>query len=425
MKKTLITYTIIFALLAIVLYFLSMSWMNFLFKPNLDKEIEIILSEIPRQHPLVTENQTKEFSRDVEKISEEIKLFISHFEYYEKLAPAFTNFEDTFTYLDFWEGALHSASVFPFLFKYRDGQLIIKLSLGNIIPAGSVIKSINEKSTEDIMKYFQRFIYAKTEEERGSWACERYLLNFYPEFFKANEYRLQYTYKGNQFEETIKRIPWNEFSSWKDRIESSWYMLKTFEGLTVLKILDLSYSEQNIYDIRKVMNDLINSNPSKLLIDLTDAKGDGENYYNLQMFLSYLTQKEGYLIPKQVTRYHEQTDAFAIFPQNKTFQGEVYFLISKYSVYPYIRALISFCDRTNTGVFIGESPLSLDNYFSNPYKEPLYISYLIPKVCRTYNEFEEGGFGQILSEEISFSITDYLKLLDFDKDYRDYFSLLQ
>ncbi|MEA1884355.1 MAG: hypothetical protein U9N62_07560, partial [Thermotogota bacterium] len=279
MKKTLTAYAIIFVILAILLYFLSMSWMNFLFKPNLDKEIEIILSEIPRQHPLVTDEQVNEFSRDVEKISDELKLFVSHFEYYEKLAPAFTNFEDTFTYLDFWEGALHSASVFPLLFKYRDGQLIIKSSLGNIIHSGSVIKSINEKSIDDIMEFFQRFIYAKTKEEKGFWACERYLLNFYPEFFKANNYNLRYTYEGNQFEETVKRIPWNEFSSWKERIESRWYEMKAYEGFTVLKVLDLSYSEQNIYDIRKVMNELVSSNPSKLLIDLSDAKGHGENYY--------------------------------------------------------------------------------------------------------------------------------------------------
>ncbi|MDN5359012.1 MAG: hypothetical protein PWQ84_75 [Thermotogaceae bacterium] len=425
MKKTLIAYTIIFTVLAILLYFLSMSWMNFLFRPNLNKEIEIILSEIPRQHPLVTENQVKEFSRNVENISDELKLFVSHFEYYEKLAPAFTNFEDTFTYLDFWEGALHSAYVFPLLFKYRDGQLIIKSSLGNIIPSGSVIKSINEESVDEIMEYFKKFIYAETEEEKGFWACERYLLNFYPEFFKANEYSVQYSYEDNQFEETVKQVPWNEFSSWKDRIESTWYELKTYEEFTVLKILDLSYSEQNIYDIRKVMNELINSNPSKLLIDLTDAKGHGENYYNLQIFLSFLTKEEGYLIPKQVTRYHEQTGVFAIIPQNNSFQGELYFLISRYSIYPYIKALISFCNRTNTGVFIGESPLSSGDYFSNPFKEPLYISYLIPKVCRTYNAFEKENFEKIISKEISFSITDYLKLLDFEKDYRNYFSLLQ
>jgi len=422
MKKTLIAYGIIFVLLAILLYFLSMSWMNFLFKPNLKKEIQIIQTELPTQHPLITQNQMDQFSQALKKVPDKIGLFASHFEYYEKLAPAFKNFEDTFTYLDFWDGALHSASVFPFLFKYRDGEIIITNSIGNIIPSGSVIKSLNGISTNEIMDYYEQFVYAKSEEEKRFWVAERYLMNFYPEFFKANKYLLEYLYGGNSFEEQVKRIPWNEFASWKNRIESKWYELKQYESLTVLKILDLSYSEQNTFEIREVMNEIIDQNPSKLIIDLTDAKGQGENYYNLQIFLSYLSKEEGYLISKQTTKYTRQTDAFAIIPQNRVFQGDLYFLISKYSVYPYIKALISFCEKTNTGLFIGEKPLSSGNYFSNPYKEPLYISYLIPKVCRTYNEFLIEDFEETVEKEIRFTFNDYIELLKFEKDYREYFS---
>ena len=422
MKKTLIAYGVFFVLLAILLYFLSMSWMNFLFRPNLKKEIEIIQAELPSQHPLVTQNQIDQFTQDVKKVTDKIGIFASHFEYYEKLAPAFVHFEDTSTYLDFWEGALHSASVFPFLFKYREGEIIITDSIGNIIPSGSVIKSLNGMTANEIMDYYEQFVYAKTKEEKRFWVAERYLLNFYPEFFKAKQYLLQYLFEGNTYEEQIKHVPWNEFSTWKNRIESNWYELKQYEAFTILKILDLSYSEQNTFEIRKVMNEIITQNPSKLLIDLTDAKGQGENYYNLQIFLSYLTQHEGFLISRQTTRYTRQTDAFAIIPQDNVFQGELYFVISKYSVYPYIKALISYCQMTNTGSFVGEKPLSSGNYFSNPYKEPLYISYLIPKVCRTYNEFIIEDFEDTVDKTIKFTVNDYIELLKFKKDYREYFS---
>ena len=212
MKKTLIAYTVIIALLAILLYFLSMSWMNFLFKPNLKKEIEIIVSQLPKQHPLVTEKQLNSFTKDVENVIDEIGLFVNHFEYYEKLAPAFTKFEDTFTYLDFWEGALHSASVFPFLFEYRAGKLLIDDSIGNIIPRGAELIAINEEPIDEIMDYYGQFVYAKNQEEKAFWAVERYLLNFYPEFFTAQVYLLQYLYEGNQFEQKVKRVPWNEFT---------------------------------------------------------------------------------------------------------------------------------------------------------------------------------------------------------------------
>ena len=421
MKKTLITYTIIFIILSVLLYFLSMSWMNFLYRPNLKKELEILVTEMPRQHPFLNQNQRDNFIDAVDTINDEIGLFTSHFKYFEKLAPAFTCFEDTFTYLDFWEGSLHSASVLPMIFKYRGGETLVKRSLGNVIPAGSVITGINEKSIDEILNDFGLFIYAETDEERRFWVAERDLLNYYPEFFKANQYQIQYIYDGTEYNESIEKIFWKEFSSWKTRVESKWYDLKRDGDYQVLKIYDLSYSEENNHEIRKVMNDIITSNCSKLMIDLTDAKGEGGNYYNLQLLLSFLTDQEGYLIKKQVMSYITQTDAFSVFPQKENFQGKLYFLISEYSIYPYIRALISFCKQTETGIMLGTNPLSDGDYFSNPNREPLYFSYLIPKVCRTLNVVKTEDLEGVIDEQISFTQDDYWKLMTFEKDYSDYF----
>ena len=422
MKRTLITYTIIFLLFGILLYFLSMSWMNFLFKPNLKKEVEILLNEVPRQHPLASQEQLEAFSLTVNEALKEVRLFSSHFEYYEKLAPSFRVFEDTFTYLDFWEGSLHSASVLPVLFRYRDGRVLIDEALGNILPSGSVIEAINEKPIDEIIGFYGQFVYANTQEEKGFWIVERELLNYFPEFFRENEYWIEYVHEGNHLKEQVRRIPYKEFASWKNRLATEWYKLKTEEDLMVLKIYDLSYSAQNTHEIRKVMNEILGYDKSKLLIDLTDAKGQGENYYNLQLLLSFLTDREDYLIQRQITTYNTQKDAFSVIPQKETFKGDLYFLISDYSIYPYLRALIGFCERSDTGLFIGSKPLTKGNYFSNPNTEPLYISYLIPKVCRTFNEIKTEVIEGSLYNEIYFTLDDYIKLMLFETDYSSYIS---
>jgi len=422
MKKTIIAYTVILMILALLMYFFSMSWMNFLFRPNLKKELEILISEQPMQHPVVTDNQLSDFSDAVESVTGEIGLFTSHFDYYEKLAPAFTLFQDTFTYLDFWEGTLHSASVFPCIFFYRGGKVYVRESIGNIVPAGAVITAINSQPIDEIMNYFQQFIYAPSVEERNFWAIERDLLNYYPEFFKAKEFKIEYVNNGTEYQEIIDRVPWKEFSSWRQRIQSEVYRFKQDGDLAVLKLYDLSYAEQNVHKIKEIMLQIIDSKVPKLLIDLSDTKGIGDNYYTLQMLLSFFSENEDYLIQKQITRYTQQLDAFAVIQQNQIYQGAVYFLISDYSIYPYLSTLISFCQRTNTGLFIGTQPLSLGSFLSNPNHEPLYISYLIPKVCRTYNEIQPINDDNLIVKPFLFTNEDYIELMFFTKDYLSYIS---
>jgi len=422
MKKTILAYTVILMILVLILYFFSMSWMNFLFRPNLNKELEILISEQPMLHPKISEKQVSDFTNAVELVSGKIGLFTDHFKYFEKLAPAFTFFQDTFTYLDFWEGTLHSASVFPCLFFFRGGKVLVRESIGNRVPPGAEIKAINDQPIDEIMKYYQQFVYASSAEERSFWVIERDLLNYYPEFFKAKEFLIKYEHNGTDYQESVESVPWKEFNSWRQRIQSEVYRFKQQGDLAVLKLYDLSYAEQTVHKIKEIMLQIIDSKASKLLIDLTDTKGIGDNYYSLQMLLSFLSGKEDYLIQKQTTRYTQQSDAFAVIQQNEIFQGDVYFLISDYSIYPYISTLISFCQRTHTGQFIGEQPLSLESFLSNPNHEPLYISYLIPKVCRTYNEIQSINDEEYIVKYFSLANEDYLELMFFTKDYLSYLS---
>lgn len=417
MKKTLIAYAIVLTALGFALFFLSMSWMNFLFRKNLNKEMEILLNEADRYHPMTENGQYQAFSEDINNSLKTLGIFTGHFDYYKKMAPAFTRFKDTFTYLDFWEGSLHSANVLPMIFDFRGGDCISRYSLGNLIPEGVRIKKINGKEINDITSFYSDFIYASTEEEKTFWMTERELFNFYPQFFPANDYEISYIQNDELKSQTIQKIPWREYQSWKKRIESEWYQVSKDKNLCVLKINNLTFSDEISHELRKLMEDIIDLNPKKLLIDVSDAQGEGGNFYNLQLLLSYLTKEENFLIQSQTTVYTTQERAFSVIPQSKTYEGEIYLLVSKYSVYPHIRTLISFCTRNNIANIIGEEPLCQPSFYSNPTMQPLYYSYLIPKICRTYNELGVKDFTNSIHQEITFKPQDYIDLLKFEADY--------
>lgn len=420
MKKTLIAYSIILTALGFSLFFLSMSWMNFLFKPNLNREIAILLNEADRLQPLTEDGQYQAFSQDLNNSLKSLGIFSSHFDYYQKIAPAFTHFKDTFTYLDFWEGSLHSASVLPMIFDFRGGECISRYSLANLIPEGASIKKINGKEITEIISFYSDFVYAATEEERSFWIAERELFNYYPHFFPANEYEISYVHNDELQSQTIQKIPWREYDSWKRRVESEWYQVTKDKDLSVLKINNFTPSDEISHELRMLMEDIVDLNPNRLLIDVSDAQGEGGNFYNLQLLLSFLSKEEGFLIESQTTVHVRQEKVLSVIPQSKIYEGEVYLLISKYSVYPHIRALISFCTRNDIANIIGEEPLCELSFYSNPTTQPLYNSYLIPKICRTYNELGIKDFANSVRQKRQFNAQDYINLLKFEADYESF-----
>jgi hypothetical protein len=293
---------------------------------------------------------------------------------------------------------------------------LIKDSIGNILPPEAIIKSINNKDINEILDCFSDLIFAETNEERYFWVVEREYLNLYMEFFNSPELIVEYDLNGHIKSEKINTVPWKEYASWKKRKYTDQFSLIENEKMSILKINDLSYDSNKIQTFRAMLEKLINKQPENLIIDISDCTGNGNNFYPLQLLLSFLTDEDSYLIPEQISNHSKQQKKYSIIPQEKTYTGNLSFLISRYSIYPMNRTLIAFVIRNGTGKLIGELPLAELNYYSNPYSEPMYNSYLIPKVNRIYNSFNISLNPSSLKKELSFDENDFLKLMKNDKE---------
>ncbi len=404
MKKTLIVYFSSFIVIGLLLYFFSMSWMNFLFQPALTKEINLFLTGLEKLHPQMTQSAYLNFSEKMQNAVKILPVFTTQYNYLSKINPCFKEFEDTFTYVDFWDDTLYSASVLPVDFLMVDQTVLVDSSIGNVIPENAEILAINEKNIAEIMSFFTDFVYASTEDERMFWAIERDYMNFFPEFFKAKNYKIRYKLNSTVEEVALNAVPWNEYSNWRKRRDSAIISIQETHEMTVIKLLDLKYDNNKIHSMRTVLENIVQKQPDNLIVDISGCKGIDTNYYMVQLLLSFLSDQEQALIPEQDTKYSQERNKIAVIPQETTYQGNLYFLTSKYSIYPLVRSLIAFSERTGIGKLIGEAPLSELDYFSNPFSEPLYNSYLIPRINRIQNKFNV-----ILQKE------DYFKYHEFSK----------
>lgn len=401
-RREFITYPVILILLGVLLYFLSMFWMDFLYRPTIKKEIDGFLLSAENTHAPGNENdpsQKEKFERFSQAIHEgvsELPLFFSHFDYYEKIAPAFKAFEDPMTYLGFWEGQMHSSFTLPIIMQYRNGELLAKSTHANLIPGGSILKSMNGKPVEEILDQYKSFVYGASEEETKYWLVEREILNFLPEFSDDKVYNIDYTHNGEAGSRKIERIPWTEYKSWRDRVTEKKFEKFDSDNKTVIKVYDFRMDPEETSAFRKMLEETVIGGAQKLTIDLTDAKGEGSNYYPVQLLLSFISEKKGFLIPVQLTRYRKATDLLSVIPQETVFEGELKILVSACSIWPHTKAAILFCYRNDVGKIVGEAPIAKPDFYSNPTSMNLPNSYFIPKICRQHNLFGLESFSGIV-----------------------------
>jgi len=388
--------------------------MNFLFKPTLSKEITQFLSGVENLHPNMDEEIYAQLSDSLKKAVSDLPLFSSQYDYLMKIAPSFTIFKDTFTFVDFREESLYSATVFPVDFIFLNHSVVVRNSVGNIIPSGSTVEKINGKPIAEIMSDFEDLVFASTAEEKRFWVIERGYLTLYPEFFKASQYHISYQLDSIVKDVVINTIPWREYSSWKERLNSDLFAVYGNQKTTVLKINNLNYDNRKIHDLRSVLQTIVEENPENLVVDVSYCNGLDTNYYAVQLLLSFLTDQESYLIPESISNHSEQVNKIAVIPQEKSYTGNLFFLTSRYSIYPLVRTLLAFSAENKVGLLVGEVPISDFNYFSNPFSEPLYNSYLVPKINRQLNKFTQTPMEELYYKSRTFFLDESLILLKND-----------
>lgn len=345
---------------------------------------------------------------------------MSNYEFAQYIAPILGALDCTHTFMDYSSISSDSHNFIPLDVRVVNGEVfIISSKITKPIIKGSKILSINERPTNEILSRLYSCI--SSDGGNSSFKIKEINNNFSTNYYKYIEspetYKITYQEPGKDEEITriIKSINYPPYTN--NRQMNSLAVLKDYARLNIKTFNFYTKDELNIYydQLDKYFDKLQKKDVKNLIIDFRGNYGGAPEAGNY--LLSYILKEPYTYFSPGLASYFRLRVPTKI--KENSFKGNIFVLMDGNCIST-TGHVLSHIKEKNRAIFIGQE--SGSSYLCNSNGQVVILKNSGIKVFIPFTTFKTTAkslpFGRGIEPdiEITYSLRDYLKNIDLEKE---------